>query len=197
VKIVKRIVVGTASMAIATGAFAALDLGSASAALRPHKSVAATGTETCSSMSGTVSFKPALTTNGTAPSTGTISVKMTGCGGGTPPASSGTLGYKTAYTTSSCTALVAPNPTQTESVTVKWSPKTVAASTILFGKPMVTAGSNLTIALNNGATVGSYKGSSSTATLTINSSKSALLSQCASKKGLSKLVIASGMASTG
>ena len=195
-KIVKRIVVATVSVAVATGACAALDLGSASAAPRSHKTADATGTETCSSLTGTFSFKPALTSNGTAPSTGTISVKLGGCGGGTPAATSGALTYKTTYTTSSCTALVQPNPTRTESVTVKWSPKTIAPSTTLFGDPTVTAGSNLTVSLSNGATVGSYKSSSSSATLTIDSSKTALLAQCAAKKGLSKLVIASGMAST-
>ncbi|HYA68412.1 MAG TPA: hypothetical protein VED63_06745 [Acidimicrobiales bacterium] len=195
--IARRIAIATATVATALGTLAVVDVGAASATLGPHKAADATGTETCSGLSGSLSFKPALTTSGTSPTTASIAVKLSGCSGGTPSATSGTVTAKTSYTTNNCTKLASPPATQVDTETVKWSPKTINASTTAFSAPSVSVGSDVTITLSKGLTTGSYAGSASTATLTVDSTKAQLLAICEGKKGLSKLVIASGSATVG
>lgn len=193
----RKIAIGAAAVAAALGSLAVVGVGVASATLRPHKAANATGTETCSDLTGTVSFKPALTTTGTSPTTATIAVKLSGCSGGKPSATSGTVAAQTSYSANNCTQLATPPSTRTVTETVKWTPKTIPPSASAFSAPTVSVGSNVTITLSKGVTNGSYAGSSSAATLIVDSSRAELLATCSGKKGLSKLVVASGSATVG
>jgi hypothetical protein len=201
VSITAKIVVGAASAAMAVGLVAVAGGGSAFAAGRhaqrqPHATVTGTGKETCTGVSGSISFSPPLTSaGGSSTETVKVSAKLSGCSGGTPAATSGTVKSTILTNTNSCTGLANPPATQTETLIVKWSPKTIATSTTVFGPDTAVSSPHIGFTLSNGTTKGSYAGSGANSQVLSNETTAAYETACASKAGLKKLTLTSGSVS--
>ncbi|HYA67698.1 MAG TPA: hypothetical protein VED63_03100 [Acidimicrobiales bacterium] len=191
----RKFVVGLATVALAVGLVAVITGGSAFARAQPHKATLGKGSVSCSNATGSISFKPALTASGGASSdTVKVAVTLSGCTGGTPSPTGATVSATVTTDSNKCTSLQNPNPTQTETLKITWSPKTIAGSTTVFGPTTVVTSPFVGLSLSKGVTTGSYAGSGASATALSNESEAALLKVCSSAKGLSKLVITSGTA---
>ena len=190
----KKMVMGASALGIAVGMMAVLEVGPAFAAGK----VTATGKVTCTSVKGTISFSPALTSAGGASSdSAKVSVTLSGCSGGSVTPTKGTVKSTITTNTNACTGLASPNPTQTETLSFKWSPSTINSSSTTFGPFTAITSPNVGFSLKNGVTTGSYAGSSATGTVLTSTSTSALSAACASKSGLKKLTLSSGSVSLG
>ena len=152
-----------------------------------------TGTTKCTGITGSISFKPALTT--TTPfvaETTTAKITVTGCTGGTPVPTKGTVKQvlKSASGNNSCVGL---QTSSSESLTIKW--KGVAASTSAYGGYTTGTGgpdSGEGFILTGGTTGGSYPGTGSQASVYSSMTQAQILTACGTAKGLAKLTIVGG-----
>jgi hypothetical protein len=172
-----------------------IGVGSASAA---RTNPAGTGTVTCSKIKGTITFKPALKNGGSAHEVTTIKVTVSGCSGGTPNPSKGSVKQviSSGTSTNNCTSL---STSQPESLTVKWAPASINPSTSSYsGYTVGTAGNGhsefiLPDTGGTGSTIGSFaEGSGSTATAVLNKSAAQIAAACGTTAGEKKLSITSG-----
>jgi hypothetical protein len=180
--------------------FIAATGGMASAGSAPVN--ATTATVTCTGISGTAKFSPAITTDEAA-GTGTTSIKavLTGCTTNdgvtvTSAKVSGVLSTSSTAGENGCTAL-AGNSSATGDLTTKWktSPKLVTATSTIDVKSIAgsiggdgNATFNIPGSTPNGAASGSFQGTNSGASDTTSAqtttSAASILSTCEGKKGL-------------
>ena len=156
-----------------------------------------TGKVTCSTITGSISFKPALKTTG--PFTtekSSAKITLSGCTGGTPTPSGGKVSQtlSSATSTNNCTSLATGT---SEQITVKWKGG-IAPTTTAF--PPYKTGTNgagdAGFVLSGGTTTGSYAGSGATASVYSNMTEAAILAACGTSKGLAKLTLSSGTSTT-
>jgi hypothetical protein len=153
------------------------------------------GSVTCSSITGSVKYSPALTAAGGA-STEKITTKttLTNC------VASGTG----TDTTNGCAAVLTA-PGKAGTLTTKWSPGSIEASVVSGPAPKTSISGSGVITVTYGGAgttgTGSYPGSdnfaSSKASITLAQTQAQIMSSCSSKKGLKGLTIASGSATIG
>jgi len=133
------------------------------------KVVVATGSVTCTTLTGTVSFAPPLTNSAKSPGTTSITVTSSGCtavGSHVATVTGGTGTASISNAMDSCASLLTPQPLTFD---VTWSPATIHKSVVTFSSYSVGA-SGFTLPASGGkATVtgsfaGSDHGASSTAT---------------------------------
>lgn len=188
----RRHLVAVALLAGSIGAFGAAT-GPAGAVLVAHKTVTMTGTISCS-VSGTLKMSPALTTSTPTSTKISLSLKATGCTGDTSQGGATIVSGKisgSVTTTTDCADLVLSVPDPTGSIA--WTTtgnKAAATKFTLSGGSSSFATGDLVLSYDSAQT-GSFAGSGSV-TSTVDSSLSTLLGECGSKKGLSKVTIASG-----
>jgi hypothetical protein len=156
-----------------------------------------TGTVTCSTITGSISFKPALKSTGpyTAEKS-TAKITLSGCSGGVPTPKGGkvTQTLSSATSTNDCTSLATGT---SESITVKW--KGVAPSTTAF--PPYTTGTDSEgdagFVLSKGTTTGSYPASgTASAAVYTNQTEAQILAACGTSAGLKKLTLSQGTSTT-
>jgi hypothetical protein len=191
---------GAMALALPILVVVSIGVGSASAKKPP---VQETGTLTCSTLTGTLTFNPSLSSTGatSGPETTTAKVTVKGCttGSATVKPTSGKVVETISGTGgNSCTGLTKPSSTA-ETFTTKWSPKTIASTTISF--PGYTAITSPTVGFSLGGkgTTGqagsSYLGSDSGATSTAKAetadTTTQFLATC-DKSGIKTLKITSG-----
>ncbi len=154
-----------------------------------------TGTYSCTKITGTISFKPALLLTGTS-STETVTIKATstGCTGGTPGVTKNT-GTETKKTTgtdeNACGTLSTPS-----SAKLKIAYTNGASASTLTGMTSTgTSGSGKSEFIINPAKVtGSYATTTGSITAVLSDSESQILALCNRKTGVTSLKIASGTA---
>jgi hypothetical protein len=164
------------------------------------------GTLTCTAIKGTVSFKPTLTMTPQTVKT-TIKITVSGCtpsGGGATP-TKGTASSSSTTAGQTCTSL-ATGSTTPQTLTTKWSPTSIAPSTVTFSgynpatNGMGDEGFSLPNTGGSASGSGSYmdgdSGASSTAVAYTNLTEAKLAADCAGK-GFKKLSIKSGSAFLG
>jgi hypothetical protein len=155
-----------------------------------------TGTYSCTKITGTISFNPALVTSGTSKTeTVTIKATSTGCSGGSPAVTKNT-GTETKKTTgtdeNACATLASPS---SASLKITYT-NGAAASTLKGSTSSGTAGNgDAEFIINPAKVTGSYKTSSGSITAVLSQSETAILAQCGRKAGVKSLKIASGTAS--
>lgn len=162
----------------------------------------AAGSVTCSSVTGTVSFDPPLTSSGTSPETISLSLTSTGCTatGSAAQVTGNTTTATIQAPTNDCTSLLNSQPA---AVAVTWSPSSVHASVVSYsGYSIVSAPTtgNVGLGLPNGggtaSVTGSFpgadKGAKSTLAIYFNVSSTQVLGICAATGGLSSLTAVSG-----
>jgi hypothetical protein len=172
--------------------------------------VTATGTVTCTTISGSAKFKPALISSGATSGTETITTKLTmsGCTtSGSNVSGTGKGAVKGTITTdmgNSCTGLFGVIDT-TASLPVKWSgfSSKIATSTINItqvdgeaaganGNPAFAWGSQAQATTNPSTVTGSFATSSGSGEVDASISASTLATNCASKKGIKALDFSAG-----
>jgi len=175
---------------IAMGALAlAIPVGALSVAISPALASAATkgtGSYSCTSIKGTITFNPPLTNSGTKPDTVTVKDSVSGCSGGTPAVTTSTGSGTFKTTADSCANLAGGTPTKISEALVY--PK--AAGSTFKGTAQGAVGDPITFTLS-GKVTGSYASASATASANIKQSAGTLATDCAGK-GLKSLTIASG-----
>ena len=193
----RKVMVGGAALAVGVGVLALTGVGVASA----KKSSAATGTVSCTAVKGSISFKPPLVSTGPYVSeTALAKISIGTCTGSVTTPKKGTIKEDLGtITTDQC-----PPPTTTGgSLTVKWAPGSIEPSVVGFtghqsgtGGPDNGDGFVYPNSGGSGSVSGSFPGTdngkTSTAAVYSNLSQTALLSQCASAKGLKKMTIVGG-----
>lgn len=174
--------------------------------------ITANGTITCNSITGSITFKPPLVNNGSAPETSTAKITESGCTDTSTNLPAGTVvtgSVKTTLSngssTDSCTSLLT---SSSESLPVKWSGK--SGKTKVGIEPSVVAFSGYNVVSNSkgdegfqlpgngsggsgtasatGSFTGTDGGASSSAVVYSTSTAGQLLSECG-KKGIKKLTI--------
>jgi hypothetical protein len=158
------------------------------------------GTVTCSTVTGSFKFSPALTVAGGASETITSKTTLTGCKatGGVSP-SKGTTSVTTVDPSNACQAVLE-GAAKPETLTTKWSPGTIEPSVVSFPAPKSSEGPPITFSLGGSGTTGtgSYMGTNggatSSATVDIEGTVASLTSACEGKKGLKGLTINAGTA---
>jgi hypothetical protein len=150
-----------------------------------------TGTYNCTDITGTISFSPPLTLNGSTTANDTVSVATTstGCTGGKPvvttTSSTGTVVVASQNCSSLETAGAIPPITLTDTY------KKAAASTYTATtSDKISSSGKISFKLS-GPVTGSYPSSAAKAKAKIQQSESALAAECAGT-GLASLTIASG-----
>jgi len=166
----------------------------------------ATGTVTCSNVSGTITFNPPLSNSGTSPETTTISLNASGCTqtGSNAQVTSGTATATIPGSTNACTSLLTSKPV---AVGVAWTPSSVHATVATFsgyavvmnsagdiGFGLPASGGTASVA---GSFAGSDNGSASKATTYSALTSTQLLAECGAATGMSTLAITSGTATFG
>jgi hypothetical protein len=164
--------------------------------------VVATGSVTCSDVSGSVEFAPPLTTNGSAAETVSISLTAKGCtthGSNVSQIDNGKIVSSLSVSSNACAGLLNPQPV---AVDVTWTPDTVHASTIhLSGYSIAvgpSGGGGFTLpnkggtSTVNGSFAGSDHGSSSTSAIYSDEGVGALVAACGSASGLASIAVTSG-----
>ena len=203
-KLSRKFMMAGAALSLSLGTVALTGVGIASAK-GPKQ---ATGTVSCTGAKGLVSFKPALTTKGPPYVSEKASVKVTfsGCTGSVTSPKSGSI----KATLSSISTDECPPPASGDSggsLTVKWSPTTIAPSAVGFSSKESTTNGNGDFGFvypapgGTSSVAGSYEGTdsgaSSSASVFSNVTETTLLNDCSSKKGLKKLTITTGSISLG
>jgi len=188
--------VGSAALTLAVGLVTAL--GSGTAFATKHKGSIPTGTVSCTSITGTVTFKPPLTLTGTSPETASSKTTFSGCTASNKSVTvtGGTSKAPVAVSSNSCTGLEGGgSSTAAISFDIAWSPKTAGKTVISFSGDTETnsssgdAGFNLT----GGTAVGSFaETNKATGVAYTNETETALGAACSSSKGLASITIASG-----
>lgn len=155
-----------------------------------------TGTVTCTTISGTIKFNPALKTTG--PFTteqASIAVKIGGCSGGTPNPTKGIVKENlNPGTSNDCTSLAT---SAAEMLSVKWAGKLNPSVTAFSGYTTGTNGSGdagfiLPNSGGTGTTTGSFAGSGAHAAAYSNMTEAQILAACGSPSGLKSLKVTSG-----
>jgi hypothetical protein len=165
-----------------------------------------TGSISCSTVTGSLKFKPGLTFSGTKHEKSTFTLKLTGCktSGSDAPTTgvTGTASGNSAIASNNCSALARGEPAP---VTIKWKVKggTIPTTFVDWPGESNSADSNNDInitfttpasssnAPNTGFT-GGDSGAGSTAFLQTSENSTAAETACGSKKGLTGLTITSG-----
>ncbi len=161
------------------------------------KVVVATGSVTCTTLTGTVSFSPPLTDSGTSPGTTSITVTSSGCTAAGSDVATVTGGTGTASVSNakdSCSSLLTPQPLTFD---ITWSPATIHKSVVTFsgysigasGFTLPASGGNVKVA---GSFAGPDHGASSAATANSSEDAQALLAACGSSAGLASIPVTSG-----
>ena len=159
------------------------------------------GTLQCTKITGSFKFvPPLLATSDSTSETVTVKSTVTDCtpsGGGATP-KKGTSAQTANFSSNGCAAVLE-GAAKPETVTTKWSPATIAATTIAF-PPATSTTSPITFTLGGKGTGGSGSytetdgGAGSTVTLDIAGTQAGITSTCESKKGLKSLAITGGTA---
>ena len=189
-------------LALALGAAAALVLAACSSSPAAPVAKVATGTVTCSAITGAVSFSPPLTTKGGSAETSSINVTSTGCTPSGSNVTSVTKGVGTATlsnTSNNCTGLLNAQPL---TITIRWSPSTIKPTVVKFSSYAVTEVSGGKGAFDlpgtkgtasvTGSFAGSDGGAGSTSVAVSNETATQLLAGCGSSAGLVSIPVASG-----
>jgi hypothetical protein len=152
-----------------------------------------TGTVTCH-LTGAFTFKPALVNGGTAPEHAKLKITLSGCTGGSPTPTSGSISSPVgAGETNSCS-----NVASTSGVTIKWKASSKINPTVMtFSSETGTTNSSGDVGFNltGGSATGSYSGSGGSASVVGNVTLPQIVSACEGK-GVKKLTIASGSLTT-
>ncbi len=162
----------------------------------------ATGSVTCSDVTGSLTFSPPLTTKGTSPESTAISLRAASCittGSNVATVASGVGSATISGTTNSCTNLLNP---RTLTVNITWSPSSIRPSVLTFsGYAAATGPSNgegFTLpnpkgtAKITGSFGGSDQGAASTAATFSGQTATQLLATCGSSAGLPSIQVTSG-----
>jgi hypothetical protein len=165
----------------------------------PGPAVAATSSATvsCAGLSGSITFRPALTTGGSASELAVGKLNLRGCmaSGASPKAGVASITL-TGLKDNHCAGLLGSGLGAT--VAVKWSPKTIASSEVTFAGLSPPAGSSHTWKAGgagtavNGSYGGADNGAKSTAHLTSTQTADHIANACASHAGLKALKISGG-----
>ena len=152
-----------------------------------------TGTYSCSKVTGSITFKPALTNAGGKAETTTVATTASTCSGTANPKVTKVTGKATIKTsTNACSNLKNPQTvTMTMTNTPAVSPKSVLHAT---SGEIVTA-TKITFTLT-GTVSGSYVSSSASGSGVLTQTPTAVAKSCASKTGLAKVTIKSGNLTT-
>jgi len=164
--------------------------------------VVATGSVTCSNVTGSVSFSPPLTMSGGSAEHITIALTTNGCttsGSNIPTLAKGSVATTISMATNACSSLLSPQPV---TVTETWIPATIHQSVVSYSGYKIglspSGGGGFTLP-NSGGTAkvvgsfaGSDHGSGSTAALYSTESATELLTACGSDAGLASLPVTSG-----
>jgi hypothetical protein len=159
-----------------------------------------TGTVTCKTITGSISFKPALKSTGPfSAETSKAKITLSGCTGTTgtsPVPASGKVSQTLSSSTSTndCTSLATGTA---ESITVKW--KGAAPSTTAF--PPYSTGTDSSndegFVLSKGTTTGSYPASgTASAAVYTNQTEAQIIAACGTPAGVKKLTISQGTSTT-
>jgi hypothetical protein len=167
----------------------------------------ATGSITCTNVTGTVTFNPPLTNSGTSPETTSIALNASGCtttGSNVSVVQSGTATTTIQSTTNGCTSLLSSKPL---AVAITWAPRTTHASVVSFsgyaivndaanhiGFGLPASGGTATVA---GSFAGSDNGAASKSTTYSGLTTTQLLAACASASGVPSLALVSGSVTLG
>jgi len=149
-----------------------------------------TGFVSCSKITGTITFKPALKNGGTSKETTTTKTTETGCSGGTPNPTKVTGVSTHTSTNNSCTGLASAS-----SVTIKltYTP-TVSPSTFTGTATPTTSPPGFKL---SGSVSGSYAAPTASATVVLKQTEAQILAACKSSGGLKSLTIKSGSSKSG
>jgi len=164
--------------------------------------VVATGSVSCTGVTGSVSFSPALTKTGTSPESATISVTSAGCttSGSDVHVTSGAGTATLSDPNNSCTGLITPRQL---TVDITWTPPTVHSSAVTFSGFTVATngpggGGGFTLpsasgtAKVTGSFAGSDHGAGSTSAVYSSDTVTQLLAACGSAAGLATIPVTSG-----
>ena len=162
----------------------------------------ATGSVTCTNVTGTITFSPPLSNTGTKPETTHIALTATGCttaGSSGIQVTSGTATATIQSPTNGCVSLLTSKPV---AVAVAWSPSSIhatvasfsgyaivsdAAQHIGFGLPNAKGSASVT-----GSFAGSDSGAKSTASTYSDLTSTKLFVACGAAAGVATLAIATG-----
>ncbi|HUY22248.1 MAG TPA: hypothetical protein VMV22_07890 [Acidimicrobiales bacterium] len=162
----------------------------------------ATGSVTCTNVTGTITFTPPLTNSGTSAEATRISLAAAGCttaGSTGIQVASGTATATITSPTNGCVSLLSSKPVV---VAVAWSPSSIHASVASFGGYAIVtdAAQHTGFGLPNakgtasvdGSFAGTDHGATSTAATYSSLTTTQLLTACGTTAGLAALTIASG-----
>ena len=194
----RKVTVMLAALVVPISLVSVLGAGAASAKGSP---IAQPGKVTCTKITGSITFNPPLTLNGTSAENTTVKITVKGCsvsGGGVKP-KKGTVNkdISTPSSTNACTSL---GNSQPESLTVNWAPgsKILPTTASFSGYAVATNGAGdegftLPDSGGTGSTAGSYaQASGVTAAAYSNETSNQLAAACAAPGGLASLKIVSG-----
>jgi hypothetical protein len=164
--------------------------------------VVATGSVTCTGLTGSVSFTPPLTSSATTAGQTAVNATATGCttkGSNVSTIQSAALNGTISTATSACTGLLTSKPL---TLYVTWDPPSVARSMLRFsgytvgsssggGGGLVLPGSGNSAHVT-GSFAGSDHGAESTANAYSSQGATQLLAACASPGGLANILVTSG-----
>lgn len=162
----------------------------------------ATGSVSCTHVTGTITFTPPLSNTGTSPETTRLSLDASGCTTSAPggiPVTGGTATATIHSSTNGCVSLLTSKPV---AVAVAWSPSSVHATVASFGGYAIVSdasqhtGFGLPDAKGTVSVAGSFagtdNGASSTASTYSDLTSIQLLTTCGTSTGLTALTIATG-----
>ena len=183
----------TAAAAVLVGGLALFS--PASAVPTPPKD--GVGTVSCSKVSGSLKFSPALTYPGTQPTTITFTTVLNGCSGTGDGANvrSGKSVQTINAPTNDCLSLLNAAG-QPRSGTLKWMAKpythALTASTVDLTSGSGTQGPPITVDTNGSVSAGSFTGDTVTAHTIVKETLALLTAKCTSVKGLAAIHFATG-----
>jgi hypothetical protein len=163
--------------------------------------VVASGSVSCTTVSGAVSFSPPLTTSGKDAETTSISVTASGCTTAGSNVTSVTKGVGSATIsspTNACSGLLTSRPL---SIKVAWTPATTRPSVVTYsGYEVTSAGGHGGFTLPSpggtakvtGSFAGSDGGAGSTAVTVSSQGTTQLVAECGSSAGLASIPVTSG-----
>jgi hypothetical protein len=172
-----------------------------SIAARPglYSTMSQPGTLSCTNVSGTVTFTPPLSQNGSSSESDRIHLAFGRCvasGGGASPSAGRTSGVYNQLPSNNCTDLATGGAAIT--ITIHWAPTHDGVSALtLLGPYTESTGANGKVGFTDeGSVTGSYSGldngMSSTANVLSNMKAEQIQKECSSKAGLKSLKIVAG-----
>jgi len=150
--------------------------------------VTGTGNYSCTKVTGTITFKPALKNGGTSAETTTIATTASTCTGGSPKPTKVTGKATIKTSTNSCSNLANP---QTVTLTLTNTPAVSPKSVLHATSSEVVTTKTITFDLT-GTVSGSYVSSSASGSGLLTQTPAAVAKSCASSTGLTKVTIKSG-----